>query len=103
LTLAQALYQAFTSPATEMGLLRKGLLRYWERSDSGRAASMALLATQETRMSVMAREYARVAWYALQDTESVSSRVQVGLALLLETAKYAGQAVKGLPEEIHVS
>jgi 2-polyprenyl-6-methoxyphenol hydroxylase-like FAD-dependent oxidoreductase len=65
LALATALYEAFSSPAEEMKLLRDGLLRYWSHSPNGRAASLALLSTWESRMSVMAQEYARVLLYGL--------------------------------------
>jgi hypothetical protein len=44
-----------------MTLLRRGLVDYWQHSPRGRAASMALLATQEQRFSILAREYAHVA------------------------------------------
>ncbi|HET6984945.1 MAG TPA: hypothetical protein VFI53_22575, partial [Myxococcaceae bacterium] len=44
---------------------RSGLFRYWERSPTGTRISMSLLSTRETRMSVMAREYARVVAHGL--------------------------------------
>jgi 2-polyprenyl-6-methoxyphenol hydroxylase-like FAD-dependent oxidoreductase len=65
IALASALYRAFSEPSAEMIALRAGLFRYWERSAPGRAVSMALLSTDESRMSVMAREYARVVLYGL--------------------------------------
>jgi squalene monooxygenase len=65
ISLAAALYQAFSERTPEMEFLRRGLFRYWKRSASGRKVSMALLSTQETRMGVMAREYARVVGFAL--------------------------------------
>ncbi len=63
--LAEALYRAFAGQSDEMRLLREGILRFWQRSRRGRAASMALLSTHEGRMSVMAVQYARVIAYAL--------------------------------------
>ncbi|MGH7353489.1 MAG: FAD-dependent monooxygenase [Candidatus Rokuibacteriota bacterium] len=63
--LAEALYRAFADPSDEMRLLRNGILKFWQRSRRGRAASMALLSTHEGRMSVMAVQYARVLGYAL--------------------------------------
>jgi 2-polyprenyl-6-methoxyphenol hydroxylase-like FAD-dependent oxidoreductase len=65
IALASALYRAFSEPSAEMIALRAGLFRYWERSPRGRAVSMALLSTEESRMSVMAREYARVVGHGL--------------------------------------
>ncbi len=65
IALASALYRAFSEPSGEMIALRAGLFRYWERSAEGRAVSMALLSTDESRMSVMAREYARVVGHGL--------------------------------------
>ena len=65
IALASALYRAFSEPSAEMAALRAGLFRYWERSADGREVSMALLSTDESRMSVMAREYARVVGYGL--------------------------------------
>jgi squalene monooxygenase len=63
--LAEALYRAFAGQSEEMRLLREGVLRFWQRSRRGRAASMALLSTHEGRMSVMAVQYARAIGYAL--------------------------------------
>ncbi|MGZ6135331.1 MAG: FAD-dependent monooxygenase [Myxococcaceae bacterium] len=65
IALASALYEAFCSETAEMVALRAGLFRYWERSPTGTRISMALLSTRETRMSVMAREYARVVAHGL--------------------------------------
>ena len=65
IALASALYEAFSSDSSEMAALRGGLFRYWERSPTGTRTSMSLLSTRETRMSVMAREYARVVAHGL--------------------------------------
>ena len=65
IALASALYEAFCSDSGEMAALRRGLFRYWERSATGTRISMSLLSTRETRMSVMAREYARVVAHGL--------------------------------------
>jgi 2-polyprenyl-6-methoxyphenol hydroxylase-like FAD-dependent oxidoreductase len=65
LALADALYNVFVARTPEMRLLRAGVLRYWKWSARGRAASMALLSTQEGRLAVMAREYRRVAAYTM--------------------------------------
>ena len=67
ISLASALYQAFTDHTPEMALLRRGLFRYWAESASGRATSMGLISTHETRMHVMAWEYARVVGFALPE------------------------------------
>jgi 2-polyprenyl-6-methoxyphenol hydroxylase-like FAD-dependent oxidoreductase len=63
--LADALYRAFSSPTPEMRLLRDGILRYWQRSRRGRAASLALLSTHEGRMSMMALCYAHAVGHAM--------------------------------------
>ena len=65
IALASSLYEAFSSDSGEMAALRSGLFRYWERSPTGPRISMSLLSTRETRMSVMAREYARVVAHGL--------------------------------------
>lgn len=65
IALASSLYEAFSSDSGEMAALRGGLFRYWERSPTGLRISMSLLSTRETRMSVMAREYARVVAHGL--------------------------------------
>src|SRR5215468_6198420 len=65
MSLGSALYEAFCSETAEMAALRGGLFRYWERSPTGTRTSMSLLSTRETRMSVMAREYARVVVHGL--------------------------------------
>ena len=65
IALASSLYEAFSRDSSEMAALRSGLFRYWERSPTGTRISMSLLSTRETRMSVMAREYARVVVHGL--------------------------------------
>ncbi len=63
--LGPAMVEALGSNAPEMKLLRHGLFRYWRKSKQGRARSLALLSTHESRVSVMAREYAAVCAHAL--------------------------------------
>jgi 2-polyprenyl-6-methoxyphenol hydroxylase-like FAD-dependent oxidoreductase len=63
--LAEALYRAFSEQTPEMRLLRDGILRYWQRSRRGRAASLALLSTHEGRMSMMALCYAHAVGHAM--------------------------------------
>lgn len=62
---AGVVYEVFKggSPATR--LLRQGLFRYWRRSARGRAATVALLSTQEDRRSVLIREYIQVCGHSL--------------------------------------
>lgn len=101
--LAEALYEAFTAHTPEMHLLRLGLLKYWERSSRGRAASMALLSTHEGRMSAMARQYARVVGYAIPELlswgkehpETLGSRRMAVKGLLKSTVVYAKEAARG--------
>jgi squalene monooxygenase len=102
--LAGALYEAFAAQSPEMRMLRRGLIRYWQRSPRGRAVSMALLSTHESRMVVMAAEYARVAGYSLLELfrrpgpgrESLGFRGRAAYGLLRSTMRYAVAAVSGL-------
>jgi 2-polyprenyl-6-methoxyphenol hydroxylase-like FAD-dependent oxidoreductase len=101
LALASALYEAFSSQTPEMRVLRRGLLRYWARSRRGRAVSMALLSTHETRMGVMATEYARVAGYGFLELvrrraasrESLRARGRAVVGLSRATVRYAAAAL----------
>ena len=84
IALASSLYRTFAEPSPEMAALRVGLFRYWQRSRSGRSVSMALLSTRESRMSIMAREYARAVFHALLalvSSGSASPRPRRGSAL----------------------
>jgi len=65
IALASALYRTFTERTPEMAALRVGLFRYWGRSRNGRDVSMALLSTRESRMRIMAQEYARAVGHAV--------------------------------------
>lgn len=105
LALAEALHEAFAARTPATGLLRRGLLRYWKSSPRGRAASMALLSTQEGRMTVLAREYARVVGYALPDLltwrdrpglAELATRGRAAAALTRRTLGYAGAALRTL-------
>lgn len=70
---AGLLYQVLKADTPETRLMRKGLLRYWKHSPSGRAATMGLLSTHETRLSVMLREYIHVCGYSLPELGSCDS------------------------------
>jgi len=104
LALASALYEAFTASTPEMRVLRRGLLRYWARSRRARAASMALLSTHESRMGVMATEFARVTGHgflelarwrgASRESLGASGRAVVGLSRA--TMRHAAAALRGL-------
>ena len=83
IALASALYEAFCSPSPEMAALRRGMFRYWEHTRTGPRHSMSLLSTRETRMSVMAREYARVVAHGLLALGTGGVRGVVGPALTL--------------------
>ncbi len=65
LSLATALYHAFSDRTPDMQALRDGLFDYWHKSSDGARRSMALLSGRETRMWPMAREYARVVGYGV--------------------------------------
>ncbi len=65
LVAAEVLYDVFRAQTPETRLLRQGLLRYWHRSERGRETTLALLSTQEDRVSILVREYIQVCRYAL--------------------------------------
>ena len=101
--LAEALYETFKARTPEMLVLRQGLIRYWRECPQGRAASMALLSTYEGRMSVMARQYARVVWYGLTQPvgwqkasipRRLGARGRAAFGLSLATLRYAGEALR---------
>ncbi len=102
LALAEALYAVFVARTPETRLLRQGLLRYWATSPRRRAASMALLSTQEGRMTVMAREYAWVVRHAIpgllarREPRLLAMRTRAAFGLSLATLRYAGEALRGL-------
>ncbi len=108
MALAEALYRCFSEPTPAMQLLRRGILQYWHKSKSGRAASMALLSSYEGRMTVMARQFVRVVGYGLLelvrlgDREALGSRRKALLGLAAATAKYVGEATKGLLDGIYI-
>jgi squalene monooxygenase len=102
LALAEALYTVFVARTPETRVLRAALLHYWKHSARGRAASMALLSTQEGRMSIMVREYMRVVRHALpgllrrgSERRPLTARTRVAVALSLATLRYAGGALRG--------
>jgi len=101
LALAEALYAVFMARTPETRVIRSALLSYWRRSPRGRAASMALLSTQEGRMSIMAREYARVVRHALSDLltqgaeRQLLARTREAVGLSLATLRHATGALRG--------
>jgi squalene monooxygenase len=92
----------FVARTAEARLLRQGLLRYWESSPRGRAASMTLLSTEEGRMSVMAREYAWVVRYTLAglltrpEPRPLGVRTRAAFGLSRAALRYAGEMLRGL-------
>jgi 2-polyprenyl-6-methoxyphenol hydroxylase-like FAD-dependent oxidoreductase len=103
ISLAGALYQAFSDHTPEMALLRRGLFRYWARSTAGRSSSMGLLSTHETRMHVMAREYARVVSFAIPElirrgpneaSWSLNTRRKAVMGIVRSTLPYVSETVK---------
>ncbi|MGZ3447154.1 MAG: FAD-dependent monooxygenase, partial [Myxococcaceae bacterium] len=107
IALASALYEAFCSETAEMAALRGGLFRYWERSPTGTRISMSLLSTRETRMSVMAREYARVVAHGLVALGAGSIRavrgprraVRAGARLVASALPHVRTAMAGAVED----
>ena len=107
IALASALYEAFCSDSGEMAALRGGLFRYWERAPTGTRISMSLLSTRETRMSVMAREYARVVAHGLVALSAGSVRavrgprraVRAGALLVASALPHVRTAMAGAVED----
>ncbi|MGZ3480556.1 MAG: FAD-dependent monooxygenase [Myxococcaceae bacterium] len=107
IALASALYEAFCSETAEMAALRGGLFRYWERSPTGTRISMSLLSTREARMSVMAREYARVVAHGLVALGAGSVRavrgprraVRAGARLVASALPHVRTAMAGAVED----
>lgn len=107
LSLASALYRAFTDRSAEMQALRVGLFDYWSRSSDGARASMALLSGRETRTWSMAREYARVVGYGAASLLSEGLRpggrkleelVGAGAGLVASAWPHVRSAVRGQVE-----
>ena len=111
IALASALYEAFSSPSPEMAALRRGMFRYWEHTRTGARNSMSLLSTRETRMSVMAREYARVVAHGLLALGSGSVRgvggpslaVRAGSRLVASAWPHVKTAMAGAVEDRHLA
>lgn len=102
--LSESLYAAFTASTPDMQLLRRGILRYWESSPRGRAATMALLSTSDDRMSVMALQYARTVAHALaaltsrnhdSGRSSVWARGHTALQLSHSVVRHVREALRG--------
>jgi hypothetical protein len=107
IALASALYRAFSEQSPEMAALRGGLFRYWERTRTGRAVSMALLSTRELRMWVMAREYARAVAHGLIALPSLrraararGSFLATALALIRSILPHLRGALAGAVENV---
>ncbi|HEY1907957.1 MAG TPA: NAD(P)/FAD-dependent oxidoreductase, partial [Myxococcaceae bacterium] len=107
IALASSLYEAFSSDSGEMAALRSGLFRYWEHSLTGTRISMSLLSTRETRMSVMAREYARVVAHGLmalgaggvRAVRSPGRAVRAGALLVASALPHLRTAMAGAVED----
>lgn len=74
IALASALYRAFAGTGGDMQALRAGLFRYWQRGRGGAQTSMSLLSSRESRMWVMAREYARVVGHGVVSLAGEAAR-----------------------------
>jgi 2-polyprenyl-6-methoxyphenol hydroxylase-like FAD-dependent oxidoreductase len=71
---AELLYDLFRAETPEMRLLRQALFRYWQNSVRGRVSTMALLSTEESRLSFLVREYLKVCRYAVPELIALSGR-----------------------------
>jgi squalene monooxygenase len=107
LSLASALYRCFSENSPEMTALRRGIVRYWTLSPSGRVASMALLSTRESRMWMMSLEYARVVGHSFVALAKnffsrgvpLPTAARAALGLVRSTLPHVVQAVRGLLED----
>jgi len=108
LSLASALYNCFSESSPEMAALRRGILRYWTRSPSGRKASMALLSTRESRMWVMSFEYARVVGHSFlalgralfSGAVPLTTTIQAAAGLVRSTLPHLSGATRGFLEDV---
>lgn len=57
LSLAEALRDVFCGDSSEMRVVRRGILKYWSESSTGRSASMALLSTADGRLFTLIRQF----------------------------------------------
>jgi squalene monooxygenase len=71
---AELLYDLFRAETLEMRVLRRALFRYWQAGMRGRVSTMALLSTEETRLSFLIREYIKVCRYAVPELMSWSGK-----------------------------
>jgi squalene monooxygenase len=71
---AELLYDLFRGETPEMRLLRQALFRYWHNSARGRISTMALLSTEESRLSFLVREYIKVCRYGIPELIAWSGR-----------------------------
>src|SRR5205814_10291027 len=85
---AEVLYEVLKAATPEMYLLRQGLLRYWQHSPRGRAATMALLSTQDDRLSAVIREYIQVCRYALPELIGLNARSRAIIGLSRASLKF---------------
>jgi 2-polyprenyl-6-methoxyphenol hydroxylase-like FAD-dependent oxidoreductase len=89
---ASVLYEVLKAATPEMHLLRQGLLRYWQHSPRGRAATMALLSTCEDRPSALVREYIEVCRYALPELVQLNTRRRAMGGLSRALLRFLGHA-----------
>jgi squalene monooxygenase len=67
MALASALHDACSGESQELRALHAGLIRYWEKSERGRAAGLALLIGSDTRTLSLIREMVAVCMYGLTE------------------------------------
>src|SRR5215471_1512782 len=98
--LASALYRTFSQQTAEMTALRAGLFRYWGRTRTGPSVSIALLSTRESRMWIMAREYARAVGFGLSVLRSSSWNVGTAIQLAGTVLPHLGKLLSGALEDL---
>jgi 2-polyprenyl-6-methoxyphenol hydroxylase-like FAD-dependent oxidoreductase len=103
IALASALYRTFSRQTAEMTALRAGLFRYWGRTRTGPSVSMALLSTRESRMWIMAREYARAVGFGLSVLRSGAWNPGTAIRLASTVLPHLGTLLSGALEDLRAA
>jgi 2-polyprenyl-6-methoxyphenol hydroxylase-like FAD-dependent oxidoreductase len=90
--LTDALYDLFTHCGPGASALQNALFRHWGRSPEGLCASVGLLAGEESRPSVLRREWAAVLGRALLDAARSPGRFEV----LRDVVRFAAPRIPSL-------
>src|SRR5262249_56968407 len=84
----------------EMVGLRAGLFHYWGRTRTGPSVSMALLSTRESRMWIMAREYARAVGHGVSVLRSGAWSLGTAIRLASTVLPHLAALLSGALEDL---